>query len=175
MVAGLSCIGGEIGAKKGNLSIMVGGEKIFSKTKKFLQLLGNKVTYIGKSGSGQITKACNQILVASTMIAVSEILLLAQKTKTDRKLVQSALLGGFANSKILEVHGKRMIEGDYRPGFKTSLHLKDLNIAIQLAKDLNLNLKSAKLSRALMKKANDNEYGHLDSSIVNKIVKLLKK
>ena len=168
--------GGEIGAKKGTLSIMAGGEKkIFTKAKKILELLGNKITYIGKSGSGQITKACNQILVASTMIAVSEILLLAEKTKTDRKLVQSALLGGFANSKILEIHGRRMIEDDYRPGFKTSLHLKDLKIASQLARNLKLNLQSAKLSKTLMQKAYDSKYNDLDSSAINKIVKLLKK
>tara|TARA_Y100000996_G_C22428711_1_gene604689 strand:+ start:39 stop:929 length:891 start_codon:yes stop_codon:yes gene_type:complete len=168
--------GGEIGAKKGKLSIMVGGEKkIFRKIKKFLEVLGDKITYIGKSGSGQITKACNQILVASTMIAVSEILLLAEKSKTDRKLVQSALLGGFANSKILEIHGKRMIEDNYIPGFKTSLHLKDLKIAIKLARGLCLDLKSAKHSKSLMQKAYDKKYQNLDSSVVNKIVKLVKK
>ena len=139
------------------------------------QILGDKVTYIGKSGSGQITKACNQILVASTMIGVSEILLLAEKSKTDRKLVQSALLGGFANSKILEIHGKRMIENNYNPGFKASLHLKDLKIAMELSRDLNLKLKSAKLSKSLIQKANDKKYQNLDSSVVNKIVKLIKK
>ena len=168
--------GGEIGAKKGKLSIMVGGEKkIFNKIKKLLQTLGDKITYIGKSGSGQITKACNQILVASTMIAVSEILLLAEKSKTDRKLVQSALLGGFANSKILEIHGKRMIENNYKPGFKASLHLKDLKIAMKLSRDLNLKLKSANLSKSLIQKANDKKYQNLDSSVVNKIIKLIKK
>ena len=155
---------------------MVGGEKkIFNKIKKLLQTLGDKITYIGKSGSGQITKACNQILVASTMIAVSEILLLAEKSKTDRKLVQSALLGGFANSKILEIHGKRMIENNYKPGFKASLHLKDLKIAMKLSRDLNLKLKSANLSKSLIQKANDKKYQNLDSSVVNKIIKLIKK
>ena len=109
------------------------------------------------------------------MIAVSEILLLAEKSKTDRKLVQSALLGGFANSKILEIHGKRMIENNYKPGFKTSLHLKDLKIAMKLSRDLNLKLKSANLSKSLIQKANDKKYQNLDSSVVNKIVKLIKK
>ena len=106
--------GGEIGAINGNLSIMVGGQKkIFNKVLPILSVLGENITYIGKNGSGQITKACNQILVAGTLVAVSEVLLMAKKSGCNLNLVREALMGGFANSKILEVHGKRMISGAY--------------------------------------------------------------
>lgn len=163
--------GGEIGAIKGNLSIMVGGEKsIFNKIKPILGVLGKNITYIGKSGSGQIAKACNQILVAETMVAVSEILLLAKKTKCDLKLIREALMGGFANSKILDLHGQRMIEGNYKPGFKVGLHLKDLNIAVELAKKSGLRLNNALYARKLMRAANYMKLQNKDSSIINKII-----
>ena len=163
--------GGEIGAINGNLSIMVGGKKnIFNKIKHLLSVLGNNITYIGNSGSGQVTKACNQILVAGTMVSVSEILLLAKKLKCDLNLIKKALMGGFANSKILDLHGERMINSDYEPGFKAGLHLKDLNIAVNLSDKIGLNLKSAKYSRKLMKIANQNNYQDKDSSIINKII-----
>jgi len=163
--------GGEIGAIKGNLSIMAGGKKsIFNKIKPILSVLGKNITYIGKSGSGQIAKACNQILVAETMIAVSEILLLAKKTKCDLKLIREALMGGFANSKILDLHGQRMIEGNYKPGFKAGLHLKDLNIAVELAKKAGLKLNNALYARKLMRAANYMKLQNKDSSIINKII-----
>ena len=168
--------GGEIGAVNGNLSIMVGGKKnIFNKIKYLLSGLGSNITYIGNSGSGQVTKACNQILVAGTMVSVSEILLLAKKLKCDLSLIKKALMGGFANSKILDLHGERMINNDYEPGFKAGLHLKDLNIAVNLSDKIGLNLKSAKYSRKLMKIANQNKYQDKDSSIINKIIIKNKK
>jgi len=168
--------GGEIGAINGSLSIMVGGKKnIFNKIKHLLSILGSNITYIGNSGSGQVTKACNQILVASTMVSVSEILLLAKKLKCDLNLVKKALMGGFANSKILDLHGERMINGNYEPGFKAGLHLKDLNIAVSLSNKIGLNLKSAKYSRTLMKRANQHDYKDKDSSIINKIITKNKK
>ena len=108
---------------------------------------GETLCIVGESGSGQITKACNQILAAGTMIAVSEILLLAKKSKCDLKLVKKALMGGFANSKVLDLHGERMITNNYRPGFKASLHFKDLDIAMNLASDLGLKLVNAKYSK----------------------------
>ena len=168
--------GGEVGAINGNLSIMVGGKKnIFNKIKHLLSVLGNNITYIGNSGSGQVTKACNQILVAGTMVSVSEILLLAKKLKCDLRLVKKALMGGFANSRILDLHGERMISNDYEPGFKARLHLKDLNIAVSLSDKIGLNLKSAKYSRKLMKIANQNNGQDKDSSIINKIITKNKK
>ena len=168
--------GGEIGAINGNLSIMVGGKKnIFNKIKYLLSVLGSNITYIGNSGSGQVAKACNQILVAGTMVSVSEILLLAKKLKCDLNLIKKALMGGFANSKILDLHGERMINNDYEPGFKAGLHLKDLNIAVNLSDKIGLNLKSAKYSRKLMKIANQNNDQDKDSSIINKIIIKNKK
>ena len=168
--------GGEIGAINGNLSIMVGGQKkIFKKILPILSVLGENITYIGKSGSGQITKACNQILVAGTMVAVSEVLLVAKKSGCNLNLIRDALMGGFANSKILEVHGLRMINSDYKPGFKSKLHLKDLNIALKIAKNLNINLKGAKYSRNLMHESVVDKKQEKDSSVIHEIIKKINK
>lgn len=168
--------GGEIGAINGNLSIMVGGQKkIFNKVLPILSVLGENITYIGKSGSGQITKACNQILVAGTLVAVSEVLLMAKKSGCNLNLVREALMGGFANSKILEVHGNRMISSDYKPGFKSKLHLKDLDIALNIAKDLNINLKGTKYSRKLMHQSVVDKKQEKDSSVIHEIIKKINK
>ena len=168
--------GGEIGAINAQLSIMAGGkEEIFKKMRPVLSCLGNNITYVGKSGSGQIAKACNQILVAQTIVAVSEILFLAKETKTDPVLVQKALMGGFAYSKILDIHGTRIIKADYNPGFKSKLHLKDIEIAIQLCREHGLSLDGAKYARKILKKTVEADYGNNDSSIMSKIVKNLIK
>ena len=168
--------GGEIGAINGNLSIMVGGQKeIFKKILPILSVLGKNITYIGKSGSGQITKACNQILVAGTMVAVSEVLLVARKSGCNLNLIRDALMGGFANSKILEVHGHRMINGDYKPGFKSKLHLKDLDIALKIAKNLDINLKGTKYSRKLMHQSVIDKKQDKDSSVIHEIIKKINK
>ena len=168
--------GGEIGAINGNLSIMVGGQKkIFNKVLPILSVLGENITYIGKNGSGQITKACNQILVAGTLVAVSEVLLMAKKSGCNLNLVREALMGGFANSKILEVHGNRMISSDYKPGFKSKLHLKDLDIALNIAKDLNINLKGTKYSRKLMHQSVIDKKQEKDSSVIHEIIKKINK
>ena len=168
--------GGEIGAINGSLSIMVGGQKkIFKKILPILSVLGENITYIGKSGSGQITKACNQILVAGTMVAVSEVLLVAKKSGCNLNLIRDALMGGFANSKILEVHGLRMINGNYKPGFKSKLHLKDLDIALKIAKNLNINLKGTKYSRKLMHQSVIDKKQEKDSSVIHEIIKKINK
>ena len=168
--------GGEIGAINGNLSIMVGGQKkIFNRVLPILSVLGENITYIGKSGSGQTTKACNQILVAGTLVAVSEVLLMAKKSGCNLNLVREALMGGFANSKILEVHGNRMISSDYKPGFKSKLHLKDLDIALSIAKDLNINLKGTKYSRKLMHQSVIDKKQEKDSSVIHEIIKKINK
>jgi len=168
--------GGEIGAINGNLSIMVGGQKkIFKKILPILSVLGENITYIGKSGSGQITKACNQILVAGTMVAVSEVLLVAKKSGCNLNLIRDALMGCFANSKILEVHGLRMINGNYKPGFKSKLHLKDLDIALKIAKNLNINLKGTKYSRKLMHQSVIDKKQEKDSSVIHEIIKKINK
>ena len=163
--------GGEAGAKSGELSIMVGGNrKAYLKVVHILKCLGEKITYIGKSGSGQICKACNQILVAQTIRSISEIISISQKSTINPMLIREALLGGYANSKILEIHGKRMIKSDYKPGFKLSLHNKDLKIAKGLTVNLGLNLKGLNEVQKIMAIAEKEGLSELDSSIIHTIL-----
>jgi 2-hydroxy-3-oxopropionate reductase len=133
--------GGEVGAKGASLSIMVGGpETAFSKVKPLLELMGKNITLAGGNGDGQTAKVANQIIVALTIEAVGEALLFASKAGADPARVRQALMGGFANSRILEVHGERMIKRNFEPGFRIELHQKDLNLALQGAKALGLSL-----------------------------------
>ena len=163
--------GGEVGAISGKLSIMVGGDKkAFNKAKKVLSIIGEKITYIGESGSGQICKACNQILVAQTIRSVSEIITIAKKSKINPSVIRMALLGGYGNSKILEIHGKRMISSDYEPGFKLSLHNKDLKIAKTLLKNLGLSLSGLNKTQNLMDLAEKAGLSELDSSVIHSIL-----
>ena len=163
--------GGEAGAISGELSIMVGGDKkAFEKIKHVLSVLGRKITYIGSSSSGQICKVCNQILVAQTIHSISQIIGIAVKAQIKPGIIRKALLGGYANSKILEIHGERMIKSDYKPGFKLSLHNKDLKIAKSLIKTLGLNLKSLNEVQKIMNKAENDGYSELDSSIIHRIL-----
>ena len=163
--------GGEEGAISGELSIMVGGDKnVFKKIKHVLTVIGKKITYIGSSGSGQICKACNQILVAQTIHSISQIIGIAVKAKIESDTIRRALLGGYANSKILEIHGNRMIKSDYKPGFKLSLHNKDLKIAKSLIKSLGLNLKGLNEVKKIMDAAENNGYSELDSSVIHRIL-----
>ena len=168
--------GGEIGAIKGNLSIMVGGElRIYKKILHLLECVGENITYIGESGSGQVAKVCNQIVVAQTISAISEIFVLAKKTKTSQKKIREALLGGFAFSKILEIHGEKIIKKNFKPGFKTHLHLKDLKIAVNLAKRYGLSLRGAEYSKKLLQKAVRNNLQDEDSASMSKIVEKMSK
>ena len=163
--------GGEAGAISGKLSIMVGGnKKAFAHVKKVLSIIGEKITYIGGSGSGQICKACNQILVAQTIQSISEIITIAKKSKIDPAIIRTALLGGYANSKILEIHGKRMIDSDYEPGFKLSLHNKDLKIAKKLTRNLGLSFKGLNRTHRLMVLAEKEGLSELDSSVIHSIL-----
>lgn len=133
--------GGEVGAKEGTLSIMVGGtEGAFKRALPVFQVVGQNVVHIGDPGAGQITKACNQIVVALTIQAVGEAMTLAKKAGVDPAKVREALLGGFAQSRILDVHGKRVLDRNFQPGFKLKLHRKDLGIALQTARELSLPL-----------------------------------
>lgn len=135
--------GGERGAIDGTLSIMVGGpEEAFERALPLLRVLGENVTRVGGAGAGQVAKACNQLIVASTIQAVGEALVLAAKAGVDPAMVREALLGGFAGSKILEVHGKRMLEGDFAPGFRAALHRKDARIITEVAEELGSPLPS---------------------------------
>ena len=168
--------GGEIGAIKGNLSIMVGGElRIYKKILHLLKCIGENITYIGESGSGQVAKVCNQIVVAQTISAISEIFVLAKKTKTSQKKIREALLGGFAFSKILEIHGEKIIKQNFKPGFKTHLHLKDLKIAVNLAKRYGLSLRGTEYSKKLLQKAVRNNLQDEDSASMSKIVEKMSK
>ena len=133
--------GGEVGAKAGTLSIMVGGdEKTFDRALPLLQNMGKNITLVGGNGDGQTAKVANQIIVALNIQAVAEALVFAAKNGADPAKVREALMGGFASSKILEVHGERMIKGTFDPGFRISLHQKDLNLALAGARELGINL-----------------------------------
>jgi 2-hydroxy-3-oxopropionate reductase len=133
--------GGEKGAIEATLSIMVGGpEPVFARVKPVFEVLGKNIVYIGGPGAGQVTKACNQIVVALTIQAVSEALALAAKAGVDPAKVRQALLGGFAQSRILDVHGQRMLDRNFKPGFRVRLHQKDLNIALSTGKALGVPL-----------------------------------
>jgi 2-hydroxy-3-oxopropionate reductase len=126
--------GGEIGAVNATLSIMVGGDaRAFAEVKPILDAVGNpeRVVRIGDSGAGQICKVCNQMVIGGTLAAVSEAFSLARRAGVDAARVREALLGGFAASRVLEVHGERMLTGNYKPGFRTRLYAKDLRIATQ--------------------------------------------
>ena len=133
--------GGEVGAKAGSLSIMVGGsEAAFERALPLFQAMGKNITRVGENGDGQTAKVANQIIVALNIQAVAEALLFAAKNGADPAKVREALMGGFAGSKILEVHGERMIKGTFDPGFRISLHQKDLSLALAGARQLGLNL-----------------------------------
>ena len=133
--------GGEVGAKAASLTIMVGGsEATFEQLKPLLELMGKNITLVGGNGDGQTTKVANQIIVALNIAAVSEALVFASKAGADPAKVRQALMGGFAASRILEVHGERMIKRTFNPGFRIKLHQKDLNLALQGARELGVAL-----------------------------------
>jgi len=133
--------GGDVGAKAATLTIMVGGaEAAFERAKPLFELMGKNITLVGGNGDGQTTKVANQIIVALTIEAVGEALLFASKAGADPARVRQALMGGFASSRILEVHGERMIKRTFNPGFRIELHQKDLNLALSGARALGLSL-----------------------------------
>lgn len=133
--------GGEVGAKAASLTIMCGArDEVFAQVEPLLALMGKNITLVGGPGAGQITKVANQIIVALNIEAVAEALLFATKAGADPAKVREALMGGFAASRVLEVHGKRMIERTFDPGFRIGLHQKDLNLALSGARVLGLAL-----------------------------------
>lgn len=133
--------GGEVGAKAASLTIMVGGpEGAFETVKPLFEKMGKNITLVGGNGDGQTTKVANQIIVALNILAVGEALLFASKAGADPAKVRQALMGGFANSRILEVHGERMIKRTFNPGFRIELHQKDLNLALQAGRELGVAL-----------------------------------
>jgi len=163
--------GGEVGAINATLSIMVGGKPdVFERVKPVLEAMGKNIVLVGDHGAGQVAKACNQIVVAVSIEGVAEALTFARKNGVDAAKVRDALMGGFAGSRILEVHGKRMLDNDYTPGFKTRLHQKDINIVMQTAKELGLALPGAALVMQHLNALMGTGDGELDSSAVMKIV-----
>ena len=142
--------GGEVGAKAATLTIMVGGsEAAFAKVKPLLELMGKNITLVGGNCDGQTCKVANQIIVALNIQAVGEALLFAAKAGADPAKVRQALMGGFASSKILEVHGERMIKRTFDPGFRIELHQKDLNLALEGARALGLSLPNTAIAQQL--------------------------
>nr|PZN06069.1 MAG: 2-hydroxy-3-oxopropionate reductase [Pseudomonadota bacterium] len=142
--------GGEVGAKAATLTIMCGGkQEVFDKVKPLFELMGKNITLVGDNGAGQITKVANQIIVALNIEAVAEALLFASKAGADPAKVRQALMGGFANSRVLEVHGERMIKRTFNPGFRIELHQKDLNLALTGARQLGLSLPATALAQQL--------------------------
>jgi 3-hydroxyisobutyrate dehydrogenase-like beta-hydroxyacid dehydrogenase len=142
--------GGQVGAENATLSIMVGGkEEVFNQVKPFFELMGKNIVHIGGNGDGQTCKVANQIVVALTLEAVAEALLFASKAGADPMKVRAALLGGFAQSRILEIHGERMIKRKFDPGFRVRLHQKDLNIALQAARSMGLSLPNTATAQEL--------------------------
>jgi 2-hydroxy-3-oxopropionate reductase len=142
--------GGQMGAKNASLSIMVGGdEATFTRVKPLFELMGKNITLVGENGAGQTAKVANQIIVALTIEAVAEALLFAAKAGADPARVRQALMGGFASSKILEVHGERMINRTFDPGFRISLHQKDLSLALSSARALGVSLPNTATAREL--------------------------
>ena len=142
--------GGEVGAKAASLTIMCGGtEAAFARALPLLQLMGKTINLVGDAGAGQTTKVANQMIVAANIMAVSEALTFAKKSGVDPEKVRQALLGGFASSRILEVHGKRMTDRTFAPGFRIRLHQKDLALAIAAARDLALALPGVALAQQM--------------------------
>nr|WP_256354190.1 2-hydroxy-3-oxopropionate reductase [Variovorax sp. dw_308] len=166
--------GGEVGAKAASLTIMVGGtEEAFAKAKPLFELMGKNITHVGGVGDGQTTKVANQIIVALNIAAVGEALLFASKAGADPAKVRQALMGGFASSRILEVHGERMIKRTFNPGFRIALHQKDLALALSGAKAIGVALPQTASAAQLMGACAANGWDQLDHSALVKALELM--
>lgn len=163
--------GGEQGAIAGTLSIMVGGAKeAFDRVRPVLEAVGKNIVHCGESGAGQVTKACNQVVIAQTVTGVAEAFVMARAAGVDPARVREALLGGFANSRVLEIHGLRMLEDNYRPGFKARLHQKDMHIVLETARELGIALPGAALTTQYINALVGGGMGELDSSALYRII-----
>ena len=166
--------GGEVGAKAASLTIMVGAtEEGFARVKPLFELMGKNITHVGGNGDGQTTKVANQIIVALNIAAVSEALVFASKAGADPAKVRQALMGGFAASRILEVHGERMIKRTFSPGFRIALHQKDLNLALQGAKAIGVSLPQTANAAQLMQSCAAHGMGQLDHSALVRALELM--
>jgi len=168
--------GGEVGAIEGTLSIMVGGkQEIFEDILPVLQELGKNVNYVGDHGAGQVAKASNQIIVGLTIEAIAEALIFAKKSGVDPEKVRNALLGGFAHSRVLELHGQRMLERNFEPGGKVRLHKKDTEIAMSVAKELGMYLPGTSLVSHLWNAVAAQGGLDWDHSSMVKVLELMSK
>jgi 2-hydroxy-3-oxopropionate reductase len=168
--------GGEVGAVAGSLSIMVGGKSpVFEKVRPLFETMGRNIVHIGEHGAGQVAKACNQITVGGAIAAVAEAMLFAQKNGADPYKVREALLGGFAGSKILEVHGKRMLDHNFQPGFKTRLHQKDMDIVLDTARQIGLALPTSAMVAQFLNALVGSGDGELDSSAIVKVIEKMSQ
>ncbi len=168
--------GGEVGAKGATLTIMVGGaDAAFARVKPYFELMGKNITLVGGVGDGQTCKVANQIIVALTIEAVGEALLFASKAGADPAKVRQALMGGFAASRILEVHGERMIKRTFQPGFRIALHQKDLNLALTGARELGLALPNTAGTQQLFSACVANGGAGWDHSGLVKALELLAR
>ncbi|HLP81291.1 MAG TPA: 2-hydroxy-3-oxopropionate reductase [Nitrosomonas sp.] len=168
--------GGDVGAQNASLTIMVGAEaEVFEKVKPILELMGNSVTRIGLNGAGQICKIANQIIVSLTIEAVAEALLFVSKAGVDPEKVRQALMGGFAASRVLEVHGKRMIDRQFNPGFRVELQQKDLNIALASAGALGVSLPNTATVHELYTACLAHDGAAWDNSAIVKILEVLAR
>ncbi|MBS1187990.1 MAG: garR2 [Burkholderiaceae bacterium] len=166
--------GGEVGAKAATLTIMIGGsEAAFNTVKPLFELMGKNITLVGGNGDGQTTKVANQIIVALNIQAVAEAMLFASKAGADPAKVRQALMGGFASSRILEVHGERMIKRTFNPGFRIELHQKDLNLALQGAKAMHISLPNTSTAQELMNACAGNGMSGLDHSALCRAIEIM--
>jgi 2-hydroxy-3-oxopropionate reductase len=166
--------GGEVGAKAASLTIMVGGkDEAFQRAKPLFEKMGKNITLVGGVGDGQTAKVANQIIVGLTIEAVSEALLFARKAGADPAKVRAALMGGFASSRILEVHGERMVKETFDPGFRIRLHRKDLTLAIDAARALDLALPNTAATQQLMNAAIANGDADKDHSALIRTLEIL--
>lgn len=166
--------GGEVGARAGSLTIMVGGEDASFKTvKPLFELMGKNITHVGGNGDGQTCKVANQIIVALNIEAVGEALLFASKAGANPARVREALMGGFASSKILEVHGERMINREFAPGFRIELHQKDLNLALANARAMGVSLPNTAFAQELFNACAANGGADWDHSAMVRALELL--
>ncbi len=166
--------GGEVGAKAASLTIMIGGpESAFERVKPLFEKMGKNITLVGGNGDGQTTKVANQIIVALTIEAVGEALVFASKAGADPAKVRQALMGGFAASRILEVHGERMIKRTFNPGFRVALHQKDLNLALTAARSIGVALPNTATAQELFNVCAAHDGGGWDHSGMVKALELM--
>ena len=162
--------GGTVGAEAASLSIMVGGPaEALERARRLFEAMGSTIVHAGPSGAGQVTKACNQLAIAGALEAVAEALVLAKKAGVDPALVREALLGGFASSKVLEIHGERMLTGNFAPGFRSTLMLKDVRIVLHAAEELGVPVPGLAAVATELERLVDGGAGDLDYAALVKI------